>query len=102
MNLSDVQGSSSHLQLLQRIANLVREVPKTKDTFRDSDGFLLLVHVLSTLSTTIGRQGSQQARDIVACIKSVFMLASETLKGHGENLEFFEVRFFVPVVGKLL
>ncbi|KAG1732883.1 uncharacterized protein EDB91DRAFT_1150772 [Suillus paluster] len=76
--------------LLQRIADLVREVPETKDTFRGSDGFLLLVHVLSTLSTTIGRPGSQQTRDVVACIKLVFTLASETLKRHAANLEFFE------------
>lgn len=76
--------------LLQRIATLVREVPETKDAFRDSDGFLLLVHVLSTLSTTIGRRGSQSTRDAVACIKSVFTLASEALKGHAMNLEFFE------------
>ncbi|KAG1745693.1 hypothetical protein EDB19DRAFT_1927133 [Suillus lakei] len=76
--------------LLQRIANLIREVPETKDAFRGSDGFLLLVHVLSTLSTTIGRRGSQQTRDVVACIKSVFALASEALKGHAANLEFFE------------
>ncbi|KAG1810733.1 hypothetical protein EV424DRAFT_1422048 [Suillus variegatus] len=76
--------------LLQRIVTLVREVPATKDAFRDSDGFLLLVHVLSTLSTTIGRRGSQSTRDAVACIKSVFTLASEALKGHAVNLEFFE------------
>ncbi|KAG2136966.1 uncharacterized protein EDB93DRAFT_1253823 [Suillus bovinus] len=76
--------------LLQRIAILVRDVPETKDAFRDSDGFILLVHVLSTLSTKIGRRESQSTRDVVACIKSVFTLASETLKGHVVNLEFFE------------
>ncbi|KAG1855169.1 hypothetical protein DFJ58DRAFT_716258 [Suillus subalutaceus] len=76
--------------LLQRIATLVREVPETKDAFRSSDGFLLLVHVLSTLSTTIGRRGSQSTRDVAACIKSVFTLASEALKEHAVNLEFFE------------
>jgi len=69
-------------------------VPETKDVFRSSDGFLLLVHVLSTLSTTIGRRGSQSTRDVVACIKSVFTVASEALKGHTANLEFFEVRSF--------
>ncbi|KAG0697567.1 hypothetical protein DFH29DRAFT_1003625 [Suillus ampliporus] len=88
--------------LLQRIANLVREVPETKDTFRGADGFLLLVHLLSTLSTTIGRPGSQQTRDVVACIKSVFTLASETLKGHAANLEFFEVRRFAPVASNAI
>ncbi|KAG2346496.1 beach-domain-containing protein [Suillus weaverae] len=82
--------------LLQRIATLLREVPQTKDAFRGSDGFLLLVHVLSTLSTAIGRRGSQSTRDVVACIKSVFTVASEALKGHAANLEFFEVCFFVP------
>ncbi|KAG2033253.1 hypothetical protein BDR03DRAFT_935719 [Suillus americanus] len=76
--------------LLQRIATLVREVPETKDAFRSSDGFLLLVHVLSTLSTRIGRRGSQSTRDVAACIKSVFTLASEALKGHAANIEFFE------------
>ncbi|KAG1874893.1 beach-domain-containing protein [Suillus subluteus] len=76
--------------LLQRIVALVREVPETKDAFRNSDGFLLLVHMLSTLSTTIGRRGSQSTRDAAACIKSVFTLASEALKGHAANLEFFE------------
>jgi hypothetical protein len=86
------------LQLLQRIAILIREVPETKDTFRDSDGFLSLVHVLSTLSTTIGQAGSQQTRDVVACIKSAFTVASETLKGHEANLWFFEVRFFLPML----
>ncbi|KIK43894.1 hypothetical protein CY34DRAFT_788831 [Suillus luteus UH-Slu-Lm8-n1] len=76
--------------LLQRIATLIREVPETTDAFRSSDGFLLLVHVLSTLSTRIGRRGSQSTHDVVACIKSVFVLASEALKGHAANLEFFE------------
>lgn len=76
--------------LLQRIASLIREVPKTTDAFRGSDGFLWLVHVLSTLSTRIGRRGSQSTHDVVACIKSVFALTLEALKGHAANLEFFE------------
>ncbi|KAG2135261.1 hypothetical protein DEU56DRAFT_888131 [Suillus clintonianus] len=76
--------------LLQRIADLVREVPETKNAFRSSDGFLLLVHVLSTLSTRIGRRGSQQTRDVITCIKLAFTLASEALKGHAANLKFFE------------
>ncbi|KAG2357108.1 hypothetical protein BDR07DRAFT_1421270 [Suillus spraguei] len=76
--------------LLQQITTLVREVPETKDVFRGSDGFLLLVHVLSTLSTTIGRRGSQSTRDVMTCIQSVFTLASEVLKGHAANIEFFE------------
>lgn len=32
----------------------------------------------------------------MACIKSVFVLASEALKGHAANLKFFEVRLFAP------
>lgn len=38
----------------------------------------------------------------MACIKSVFTLASEALKGHAVNLEFFEVRFFAPDVNTIV
>ena len=73
---------------------MMNEHPRALDAFRESDGFLVLIHVLSTLPTVtpVALTYSWTMQDILQCMQLVFMVASKALDGHQQNQDFFQVR----------
>ncbi|RXW14117.1 hypothetical protein EST38_g11734, partial [Candolleomyces aberdarensis] len=71
----------------------------TKDVFREMDGFLVLMSVLSTIqdkSPTIAEATTPtvqvEGQEDIHCARLVFTVLSEAMKGSSENEEFFRSR----------
>ena len=66
-----------------------------KDVFRELDGFLVLMSVLSTVQTTYGKKDTESVGDIVPQVlettRLVFMIASEAMFDCPENADYFTV-----------
>lgn len=73
---------------------MLNEHPRVLDAFRESDGFLVLIHVLSTLptATSVALTSSWSLQDVLQCMQLAFMVASKALDGHQQNQDFFQVR----------
>ncbi|EIW75538.1 beach-domain-containing protein [Coniophora puteana RWD-64-598 SS2] len=84
------------IEILTRIRDTLRVQAKTADSFRAFDGFLTLVHVLSTLpaiaSVSISKSdpGSDSGAAVRACMRAAFEVAGEALWENGANRQFFE------------
>ena len=67
----------------------------TKDVFRDADGFLVLMSVLSTIqpahSWSIASPGDPIVHEVLDAVRLVFTILSEAMDEHQANSEFFEV-----------
>lgn len=63
----------------------------TKDVFRELDGYLLVVNVLSILHPYLEMEGSGTTLTEDG-ERLAFMLLAESLKGHIANQSYFEVR----------
>lgn len=68
---------------------------RTKDVFREMDGFLVLMSVLSTIQ--VSSEGAeveseeQRLAEVSESTRLVFMIASEAMDQHPENTEYFKV-----------
>ncbi|KAG8221472.1 hypothetical protein J3R82DRAFT_1685 [Butyriboletus roseoflavus] len=86
-----VEDTHSRITILHSIQSVIGEHPFALDAFREADGFLVLMHVLSTLpampSALSCPQSTQQVFD---CMQLAFILTSKTLDRHSINLTFFE------------
>lgn len=70
---------------------------RTKDVFREMDGFVVLMSVLSSIrdgSTggMIVEPEEQVQQEVVQATRIVFMITSEAMFNHPENAAFFRVR----------
>lgn len=69
----------------------------TKDVFREMDGFLVLMSVLSTIqpghSWAVAGPGDQIVHEVLEAVRLVFAIISEAMDGHKANTAFFEVCF---------
>ena len=67
----------------------------TKDVFREMDGFLVLMSVLSTIqpghSWAVAEHGDQIVHEVLEAVRLVFAIISEAMDGHKANTAFFEV-----------
>jgi hypothetical protein len=67
----------------------------TKDVFRELDGFVVLMSVLSTVQATsrgpVIEPEEQILADELQSTRLVFMIASEAMHEHVENTEYFNV-----------
>ncbi|KAH7912895.1 hypothetical protein BJ138DRAFT_1124827 [Hygrophoropsis aurantiaca] len=92
---SDVESRNA---VLEQIGNMLQQNAFTRDVFRESDGFLVLMHVLSTLPAFLehpcATSDSPTTQRILKCMGLAFFVASEALRGHETN-----VRFFMEFVG---
>ena len=74
----------------------------TKAVFREMDGFLVLISVLSTLqdtpqtATTTPATIEAQGAPSVNCARLVFSVLNEALQGDQENEDYFRVRLHSP------
>ncbi len=67
----------------------------TKDVFREMDGFLVLMSVLSTIqpahSWSLATSGDPIVHEVLEAVRLVFAIISEAMDDHKSNAEFFEV-----------
>ncbi|KAI6004413.1 hypothetical protein F5J12DRAFT_893500 [Pisolithus orientalis] len=86
------QLKAAELTTLRRIYELMNKNRHVLDVFCELDGFPAFIRILSTLSasTSTGLSSSYHAQDILECMQWAFMVASEALDGHEDNLDFFE------------
>lgn len=66
----------------------------TKDVFREMDGFLVLMSVLSTIHPTFSKETREEAAgsELLEATRLVFVILSEALHKHNENVVYFRVR----------
>lgn len=68
----------------------------TKDVFREMDGFLVLMSVLSTIQPThswsVAAAGDMIVHEVLEAVRLVFAIVSEAMDDHQRNAVFFEVR----------
>ena len=71
----------------------------TKDVFREMDGFLVLMNVLSTIqpshSWAVASSGDLIVHEVLEAVRLIFANLSEAMDAHKQNTKFFEVRDFV-------
>ena len=74
----------------------------TKDVFREMDGFLMLMSVLSTIHPTFSQEttrGESAGTELLEVTRLTFLILSEALHKHNENVEHFKVSaraIFIP------
>ena len=83
------------------IHKIMLEDACTKDVFREMDGFVVLMSVLSTIQPThswaISDAGDPIVVDVLEATRLVFAILSEALHHHEENDTFFEVCSLMPI-----
>lgn len=80
--------------LLQESQTKVHErTAGVRDVFRELDGFLVLISVLSTVhqsnSGPVVEPEEQVLADVIECTRLVFNVASDAIYEHAENAEYF-------------
>ncbi|KAF9002530.1 hypothetical protein BDQ17DRAFT_1357028 [Cyathus striatus] len=80
-NLKHAENAKVSFEVLTEIHRIVLQDSCTKDVFREMDGFLVLMSVLSTIYDMEDGEGEGA--------RLVFMILSETMYEHQENLEYF-------------
>lgn len=60
----------------------------TKDVFREMDGFLVVMSVLSTLQAV---EDEVAKTEVLEATRLAFVMLSESLEDHVENQEYFKV-----------
>ncbi len=68
---------------------------RTKEVFRELDGFIMLMSVLSTLRVAqegpVHEPEEQILLEVLESIRMVFMIVSDAIHDHPENAEYFKV-----------
>ncbi|KAL4252230.1 hypothetical protein ABKN59_005526 [Abortiporus biennis] len=88
------EGLSARTEVLLEIHRIMLEDACTKDVFREMDGFLVLMNVLSTIqpahSWTFASPGDPIVTDVLEATRLAFAILSEALHRHPLNMTFFE------------
>ena len=82
--------------MLTEIHKIMLQDACTKDVLREMDGFLVLMSVLSTIHPTFSQETRAEAAgpELLESTRLVFMILSEALHKHNENVQYFKVRVF--------
>ncbi|KIJ62307.1 hypothetical protein HYDPIDRAFT_30564 [Hydnomerulius pinastri MD-312] len=90
--LKFAEDTQARITILRRLTSHVSESPRALDAFRAADGFLVLMHVLSTLPLTApsALTNPQSTQEILDCMQLAFTVTSKALHGSTSNLSFFE------------
>ena len=82
-------------QVLVEIHGIMVQDGCTKDVFREMDGFLVLMSVLSTIqpshSWSFAAAGDMIVHEVLEAIRLIFAIISEAMDDHKHNAAFFEV-----------
>ncbi|KAL0958994.1 hypothetical protein HGRIS_014308 [Hohenbuehelia grisea] len=91
--LKGAQAPSDHSELLAEIHRIMTQDGCTKDVFRELDGFLLLINVLSMSQLAspgpVVEPEEQVVNRALENARLAFTIASEAMYDHAENTEFF-------------
>jgi hypothetical protein len=85
-------------QVLTEVHRIMLEDACTKDVFREMDGFLAIINILSTLCTS-REEGlaveleEQVVNEAVEAARLVFVIASEAMSDSEVNSQYFEVSY---------
>ena len=80
-------------QVLTEIQKIMLQDACTKDVFREMDGFLVLMSVLSTIHPTFSQETRNETAgpELLEATRLVFLILSEALHKHNENVTYFKV-----------
>ncbi|KAJ3833898.1 hypothetical protein F5878DRAFT_545746 [Lentinula raphanica] len=92
-NLKSAEEVGGRIEVLSEIKRIMDQEPQTKDVFRELDGFLVLLNVLSTVqhSNLSSNLDTSPSPPLITCIRLVFILASTALSSHPQNTEYFKL-----------
>ncbi|KZT02850.1 beach-domain-containing protein [Laetiporus sulphureus 93-53] len=77
------------LEILTEIHRLMLEDARTRDVFREMDGFLVVMNALSTIPTAAGGNSDLQLV-VLEATRLVFVILAEALYQHRENMDYFK------------
>ena len=84
--LKDAQDAGSRLEVLDEILRVSQQDACTKDVFREMDGFLVLINLLTTVD-----MGEPPTEQILEQLRLTFAILSTVLKQHTTNMDYFRV-----------
>jgi len=89
-------------QVLTEVHRIMLEDACTKEVFRELDGFLAIINILSTLrmcrEECLSTEREEQAlSEIIEAARLVFVIASEAMSDDEMNSQYFEVCHIIPV-----
>ncbi|KAF9067929.1 beach-domain-containing protein [Rhodocollybia butyracea] len=92
-NLKQADSRKAQIEVLLEIERILLQESQTKDVFRELDGFLVLISVLSNVqlshSSPVIEPEEQVLADVIECTRVVFVVASEATNDHFQNAEYF-------------
>ncbi|KAI0079797.1 beach-domain-containing protein [Panus rudis PR-1116 ss-1] len=92
--LKVAEGLKARTEELTEIHKIMCEDSCTKDVFREMDGFLVLMSILSTIqpahSWPVAEPGDQIVIDVLEATRLIFAILDEGLFQHDANVSFFE------------
>ncbi|KAI0300557.1 beach-domain-containing protein [Multifurca ochricompacta] len=93
--LKETKNVRSKVEVLVEVHRIMLEDACTKDVFREMDGFLAIINILSTLRTSreggmIDEPEEQVLSEIVEAARLVFVIASEAMSDDEINSQYFE------------
>ncbi|TFY62229.1 hypothetical protein EVJ58_g3994 [Rhodofomes roseus] len=86
-NLKAAENLKAKAELLAEMHKIMLEDAATKDVFREMDGFLVVMSVLSTLQAV---EDEEAKTEILEATRLAFVMLSEALEDHVENREYFQ------------
>ncbi|KAF8233255.1 beach-domain-containing protein [Tricholoma matsutake] len=93
-NLKLAQDIETKTQVLSEIYRIIQQNGDTKDVFRQLDGFLILMSVLSNVRDYSHDFVVEPEEEVLSGVKEmtslVFMCMSEAMNEHSENTEYFQ------------
>ncbi|KAF8882140.1 hypothetical protein BD779DRAFT_1544178 [Infundibulicybe gibba] len=93
-SLKLAENRRTKCEVLNEIQRIMLQDKHTKDVFRELDGFLALMGVLSMVQEdpdpAIVEPEDQILKEVVESTRLVFVILSESLNDHPDNIEYFE------------
>ncbi|OJT13456.1 Beige protein -like protein [Trametes pubescens] len=89
--LKTADSLAERIEVLSEIHKIMLQDACTKDVFREMDGFLVLMSVLSTIHPTFSKETREEAAgsELLEATRLVFVILSEALHKHNENAVYF-------------
>ncbi|KAH9919489.1 beach-domain-containing protein [Epithele typhae] len=90
--LKTAETLAERIEVLTEIHKIMLQDACTKDVFREMDGFLVLMSVLSTIHPQFTQevQAESAGPQLLESTRLVFLILSESLHQHNANVEYFQ------------
>ncbi|KAI0826715.1 beach-domain-containing protein [Trametes gibbosa] len=89
--LKAANSLTERIEVLSEIHKIMLQDACTKDVFREMDGFLVLMSVLSTIHPQFSKETREESAgsELLEATRLVFVILSEALHKHNENAAYF-------------